>query len=198
LTSTIVAAVAAYAVGCFCAGYYVVRWRTGDDVRRSGSGAAGATNAGRRLGRAGFALTLVLDCLKGTVVVWAAARVFDDAAVAAAVVGVVAGHIWPAQLGFRGGKGIATSIGALAIYDARMLAAVAALFVVGWCVSRAVLISGLLAFILAPLAVVPLGVPSHRIATLAIVAAMVCGAHRTNIRGALGAARRSTERQPSA
>lgn len=198
MTSAIVAAMAAYAVGCFCAGYYVVRWRTGDDVRRSGSGTAGATNVGRRLGRAGFALTFVLDCLKGFVVVWAAERVFDDAAVAAAVVGVVAGHIWPAQLRFRGGKGIATSLGALAIYDPRILAAVAALFVVGLCVSRALLISGLLAFMLAPLAVVPLGVPSHRIATLAIVAALIVVAHRNNIRGALGAARRSTARQSSA
>jgi glycerol-3-phosphate acyltransferase PlsY len=198
LTSAIVAAAAAYVVGCFCAGYYVVRWRTGDDVRRSGSGTAGATNAGRQLGRAGFALTFVLDCLKGLVVVWAAARVSDDAAIAAAVVGVVAGHIWPAQLGFRGGKGIATSIGALAIYDPRILAAVAALFLVGWCVSRAFLISGVLAFILAPLAVVPLGVPWYRIATLAIVAAIVVVAHRDNIRGALGGGRRSTERQPSA
>jgi glycerol-3-phosphate acyltransferase PlsY len=198
LTDAIVAAVAAYAVGCFCAGYYVVRWRTGDDVRQSGSGTAGATNVGRRLGRAGFVLTFVLDSLKGFVVVWAAGRVFGDAAAAAAVVGVVAGHIWPAQLRFRGGKGIATSLGALAIYDPRILAGLAALFVVGLCLSRAFLVSGLVAFLFAPLAVIPLGVPQDRIATLAIVAVIIVVAHRNNIRGALGDARRAAARRWSA
>ena len=43
----------AYGLGCLCAGYHVVRWRTGTDVRRSGSSGAGARNAGPVLGRWG-------------------------------------------------------------------------------------------------------------------------------------------------
>src|SRR4051812_18652582 len=132
----VVAAAGGYAAGCFCAGYYLVRWWTGEDVRRSGSGTAGATNAGRRLGRLGFALTFALDALKGIAVVWVAAHWFDAAATAAAVVAVVVGHVWPVQLRFRGGKGIATSLGAFAIYDPRIFGVVAALFLVSSCVRR--------------------------------------------------------------
>ena len=104
----------AYGLGCLCAGYYIVRWRTGTDVRRIGSSSAGARNAGRVLGRWGFALVLTLDALKGVAAVWAACAI----GLGGAAVAVVAGHVLPVQLGFRGGKGIAPSIGALLVYDA--------------------------------------------------------------------------------
>jgi glycerol-3-phosphate acyltransferase PlsY len=56
---------ACYGLGCFTAGYYWVRWRTGLDIRRQGSGNVGARNVGRFLGSAGFAITFVLDLAKG-------------------------------------------------------------------------------------------------------------------------------------
>ncbi len=87
----------AYGLGCLCAGYYVVRWRTGADIRRIGSSSAGARNAGRVLGRWGFALVLALDALKGVAAVWAACAI----GLGGAAVAVVAGHVVPVQLGFR-------------------------------------------------------------------------------------------------
>jgi acyl phosphate:glycerol-3-phosphate acyltransferase len=106
--------VAGYGIGCFSAAYYVVRAQRGADIRTLHSGNAGATNAGLVLGAKGFALVFILDCLKGVAAVWLARLVEAPLEVRAVVAfAVVAGHIWPAQLRFRGGKGIATAIGAV-------------------------------------------------------------------------------------
>ena len=61
----IVLVFAAYALGCFTTGYYLVRLRTGKDVRASGSGSAGATNTARELGGWAFFLTFLIDMIKG-------------------------------------------------------------------------------------------------------------------------------------
>ena len=61
-----------YALGCFTSGYYLVRWRTGEDIRWLGSGSVGATNVGRVLGRPGFFLTVLCDFFKGLFAVWLA------------------------------------------------------------------------------------------------------------------------------
>lgn len=106
-----------YAMGCFCAGYYLTRLRTGQDIRLMGSGAAGAKNVGRVLGAWGFSLTFILDFAKGAAAVWLAHRVGrDPSVVMMCVIAVVAGHIWPLQLKFRGGKGIATGLGATVMF----------------------------------------------------------------------------------
>ena len=103
----------AYLLGGVSPGYWLVRWRTGGDVRDLGSGGTGATNAGRVLGRAGFAVVLVFDAMKGALVV-AMARSFGIATpwFELAAFAVVAGHVWPLQLRFRGGKGVAPLLGA--------------------------------------------------------------------------------------
>jgi acyl phosphate:glycerol-3-phosphate acyltransferase len=104
--------VMAYALGCLNTGYYLVRARTGEDLRARGSGTAGATNTGRLLGRTGFLVAMVGDLLKGVVAVALARWAAGDPGAAIAAVGVVAGHVYPVQLGFRGGKGLATAFGA--------------------------------------------------------------------------------------
>ena len=61
-----------YVLGCFSTGYYLVRQRTGQDIRELGSGSTGARNAGRVLGRNGFLLTMAGDLAKGGLAVWLA------------------------------------------------------------------------------------------------------------------------------
>lgn len=103
----------AYALGCVNTGYYLVRVRTGRDLRRQGSGTAGALNTGRVLGRGAFATAMAGDVLKGVAAVALAGQLAPGSSMPAlAAVAVVAGHIYPAQLGFRGGKGLATTFGA--------------------------------------------------------------------------------------
>ena len=105
--------VAGYLLGGFSAGFWLVRWRTGGDVRSQGSGSTGATNVGRVLGSGGFAAALLLDAAKGALVA-GCARWLDVSAAWAFGVGlaVIVGHVWPIQLGFRGGKGVAPMLGA--------------------------------------------------------------------------------------
>lgn len=178
----------AYALGCLCAGYYLVRWRTGRDVRLTGSTSAGARNAGRLLGPGAFVLVLALDLLKGIAAV-AVARALGlgDLALGIAVVAVVIGHVLPVQLGFRGGKGIAPSIGALLAYDAWVLLVSAIAFGLAYGASgRRFVPSGLAACVLAPMAGLALRRPSVEVAVLAALAVVVLAAHRGNIRDALG------------
>jgi acyl phosphate:glycerol-3-phosphate acyltransferase len=61
-----------YLLGCCTAGYYWMRLRTGQDIRRLGSGNVGARNVGRSLGTSGFAVTFFFDFLKGALAVWLA------------------------------------------------------------------------------------------------------------------------------
>ncbi len=103
----------AYVVGCFNAGYYLVKWqRKGADIRKLGSGTAGATNAGRVLGRQGFLIVLLIDGVKAILAVLLARGLEQSPLVLSLVAfAVVVGHVFPAQLKFRGGKGIAPALG---------------------------------------------------------------------------------------
>jgi glycerol-3-phosphate acyltransferase PlsY len=92
--------------------YYIVRLRSGADIRASGSGNAGARNVMRSGDRTAAILTFVWDLAKGALAVALAAAIDrSDWSAGVAFLFIVLGHIWPAQLGFRGGKGVATAIG---------------------------------------------------------------------------------------
>jgi glycerol-3-phosphate acyltransferase PlsY len=104
--------IGAYLLGGVSPGYWLVRLCAGIDVRTTGSGVTGATNVGRVLGRKGYVTVLAFDLLKGALV-GAAAYAFRTPMVwtFAAAFLVVAGHVWPVWLGFRGGKGVGPFIG---------------------------------------------------------------------------------------
>lgn len=105
----------AYLLGAIPFSLLVARGRAGVDIRRVGSGNIGATNVLRAAGWGAAAAVLALDIGKGWAAVAAArAAGLGDAAVAAAGGAAVLGHAFPVFLGFRGGKGVATSLGVLA------------------------------------------------------------------------------------
>jgi acyl phosphate:glycerol-3-phosphate acyltransferase len=104
----------AYLLGSLSFGLLMARIYGGADLRRSGSGNIGATNVARTLGKTAGILALLGDGAKGLVAVllaqaWGQAPILP--AVAACV--VVLGHMFPLYHGFRGGKGVATALGAL-------------------------------------------------------------------------------------
>ncbi len=104
---------AAYLLGGIPFGLLLTRLAGAGDLRSIGSGNIGATNV-LRTGRKGLAaLTLLLDMAKGAAAVIIAGHWFGPSMAAFAALGVVAGHIAPVWLGFRGGKGVATAFGAL-------------------------------------------------------------------------------------
>lgn len=101
-----------YLIGGISPGWFLVRRAVGGDVRDQGSGGTGATNVGRVLGVKGFVLVLVLDAAKGAAAVLAARALLPgspwrDLAGPA----VIAGHIYPLWLRFKGGKGAGPLLG---------------------------------------------------------------------------------------
>jgi glycerol-3-phosphate acyltransferase PlsY len=145
-------AAVAYFIGCFATGYYLVRARTGKDIRETGSGSAGARNVGRILGKPGFFITVLGDFAKGFLAVLLAHKLAGDDlfCAALAVIGVVAGHLWPVQLKFHGGKGVTTSMAALLAFDYRVALTTAALFAVIFIFARKTLLPAMFAFICLP------------------------------------------------
>ena len=174
--------IGAYFLGCFTTGYYLVRWRTGEDLRQIGSGTVGARNVGRLLGRPGFSLALLGDFGKGTLAVWLTLHFTADSRLAVmAMLAVVAGHIWPVQLRFRGGKGMATSLGALLIYDPRLALPFLLLFCGGWIVLRKTMLPGLFALACLPIVHFYLQRSMFNLGGVSLLAGMVLLAHRKNI-----------------
>jgi glycerol-3-phosphate acyltransferase PlsY len=101
-----------YLLGSIPFGLLLTRAAGLGDIRKMGSGNIGATNV-LRTGRKGLAAaTLLLDALKGIAAVLIAAEVGRLAAVGAAA-GAVLGHMFPVWLGFKGGKGMATTLGVM-------------------------------------------------------------------------------------
>ena len=173
---------AAYALGCFTTGYYFVRFRLGQDIHDSGSGSVGARNVGRLLGWRGFLLTLLGDFGKGALAVWAARHfTIDDRLVLLAMLAVVAGHVWPVQFVFRGGKGMATALGGLLVYDYQAAFAVALLFAVTFAALRKTVLPGLFALACLPLMAGYLGRAPSELAGTAALAGLVLIAHRKNL-----------------
>ena len=108
------AVLGAYLLGSVSFSYLIVKAKEGMDVRTVGSGNAGATNVLRASGKGPAVAVLLLDVTKGVLAV-VVTRLLQATppVVGAAAVAVVLGHVFPVFLGFRGGKGVATSAGAL-------------------------------------------------------------------------------------
>src|SRR5258708_13928408 len=106
---------AAYLVGSIPFALIVSR-RMGTDLRQVGSGNLGAANVMRSSGVQAGVLVAALDMAKGAASVWLAARVSDGADLpAAAGLPAILGHLYPIWLRFRGGKGVATGCGVVAV-----------------------------------------------------------------------------------
>ncbi|MBQ9882372.1 MAG: glycerol-3-phosphate 1-O-acyltransferase PlsY [Synergistes sp.] len=108
-----------YLAGSCPAGFLVSKFIAKKDIRTFGSGNIGATNVGRLLGKKWAVATALFDMFKGGVAVFAAAAFTDAPDWALALTGVCAvlGHNFPLWLGFKGGKGVATTFGVIGFYD---------------------------------------------------------------------------------
>jgi len=171
-----------YAIGCFSTGYYLTRLFTGKDIRKSGSGSTGARNAGRALGRIGFAVTFSGDVAKGLIAIWVASMLTPHSwATMASLLAVVTGHIWPIQLGFRGGKGIAVTLGGILVFDYWIAVACCLVFCLCFVCLRKYMLSGLTAVAIMPIAAVLTRHSAADIIGILVIAFMILFAHRGNI-----------------
>ena len=105
----------AYLIGSIPFSLIIARFFKGIDIRNHGSGNIGATNVLRTVGKKEAALALIADILKGVLPVLFTVFALEEVWIAATAVFVVLGHVFPIFAGFKGGKGVATSLGALIV-----------------------------------------------------------------------------------
>jgi glycerol-3-phosphate acyltransferase PlsY len=180
----LLALLAAYFIGGIPFGYFLVRWTTGRDVRSLGSGNIGATNVLRSTSRGLGFLTLALDIAKGWFAVWLAARLTGDSTfwMSAAALAVMAGHSYPVFLKFKGGKAVASFIGAFLYITPLPLLAVLAVFVIVVAYSKFISLGSIIAAGTFPFAVWLIEHPPLEVTLAALIAGVfIVYRHKANI-----------------
>lgn len=190
----IVMTVIAYAIGSISFSVVFSKKIAGFDVREKGSGNAGSTNVLRTVGKKAAILTLLCDVLKGIVAVLIAVllanivKELDGALlVQLAAVAVIIGHTFPIFFGFKGGKGVATSLGVLLLinWQIGLICLVFALVIMA--LTRMVSAGSVLAAILFPVLTLFIGdahyiVHGNYFVFSVIMALIVAFNHRSNIK----------------
>ena len=190
----IVMAVIAYLIGSINFSVIISKRVAGFDVREKGSGNAGTTNMLRSVGKGAAAVTLLCDVLKGIVAIVIAialGNIFQsiDKALLVQIAGiaVVLGHTFPIFFGFKGGKGVATSLGILLMinWQIGLICLVFALLIM--ILTRMVSAGSVLAAILFPVLTLFIGkeyfiVPGNYLIFSIIMALIVMFNHRSNIK----------------
>jgi glycerol-3-phosphate acyltransferase PlsY len=176
--------VAAYLIGGIPFGYLLVKLKTGRDVRSVGSGNIGATNVLRTTGRSAAVITLLLDIGKGALAVWIADRFTQGSPVwtSAAALTVMAGHAYPVFLKFRGGKAVASFIGAFLYLTPLPLLATLVLFVIVVAATRFISLGSILGAGCFPLAVYLIDHPPLPVLAAALIAGVfIVIRHKSNV-----------------
>ena len=178
----VIAVLAAYIIGSIPFALIMARrWGT-TDLRLIGSGNLGAANVWRVTGATAGVLVALLDILKGAAGVVVAQRLDSDAA-APAVAGVAAvvGHIYPVWLGFRGGKGVATSCGVFAVLTPLAVLPALGVFALSVWITKYISAGSVMASLALPPLAYVIGSPGSVVAASAVVAALVLFRHRSNL-----------------
>jgi glycerol-3-phosphate acyltransferase PlsY len=174
--------VASYLLGSVPTGYILYRIKEKKDIRGLGSTNIGATNVLRVSGWK-LALPVALsDILKGALPVYLALRLFPEAWVAyAAGFLAVLGHCFPVYIRFRGGKGVATSVGAFAVLAPLPLVCAVAIWVSVVALTRFVSLGSLAAFFSLPFFAFAFGEPAGAILLGGALFVLILQRHHANI-----------------
>ena len=182
-------ALGAYLLGSIPSGYLLgLLYRV--DVREEGSGNIGATNVARTVGRSAGLATLAIDLAKGATPVVMVGLLdplsgedptHELRARAVAALAAVGGHVFPITLGFRGGKGVATTFGALLALAPAVAGCAAVLFAASVATTRFVSAASIVAAAGAPLASLMLDMPPIVTATSTALALLILVRHRDNV-----------------
>lgn len=178
--SGLIGIIAGYLLGSIPFGLVLCRMFGYGDIRQIGSGNIGATNVLRTGNKWLAALTLILDSSKGLIAVLIAASFFDKHAMFGAALGVVLGHNFPVWLKFKGGKGVATTLGTLIALSWPVGLACCLAWLATAAATRISSLSALVALALAPIFVVTIGNP-HQVYLVGILSLIGWIRHRANI-----------------
>ena len=188
----------AYLIGSVNCSILISKKKAGFDIREKGSGNAGTTNMLRIMGKGAALITLILDILKGVVAIWIAIfysfvsyKIFNinlNSAFLVQISGifVILGHTFPVYFGFKGGKGVATTLGILLVtnWHIGLICLVFALVLIA--ITKMVSVGALSAAILFPVLTIfsdqiSFIKPGNYIIYSIVIAVIVCFNHRTNI-----------------
>lgn len=173
---------AAYLLGSIPTAYLLVKLKKGIDIRSFGSGNVGTTNSLRAAGPSTGVLVLLIDMAKGAVPAYAAGLIGGPLMAAAAGAAAFIGHLCPLWLGFRGGKGVAVTIGVAVVITPWL----ALLTIGGWLL--ALLIGGYVSMasccgaVLLPLLSLVTNQPYPYTLLYFVLGALVIIRHRSNYR----------------
>jgi acyl phosphate:glycerol-3-phosphate acyltransferase len=182
----LITAAVSYLLGSIPFGYLLVRIFKGEDVRASGSGNIGATNVARTSPVLGVA-TLLLDAAKGLAAVLVARVLFtgphQQLIMTTAAFFAVLGHLFPVWLKFRGGKGVATSLGAFILLTPQAILCMVVLFLLVAVAFRYVSLGSVAVAAAFPLLAWAFHeyADSRQLILIALVSALVIWRHRQNI-----------------
>lgn len=173
-----------YLIGCFPSAYFLGKMYKNIDIRNHGSGNSGSTNALRVMGTKFGILTLALDVIKGIVAVLIGRLILGDQGALISGVLVVLGHNFPIFLKFKGGKGVATSIGVLMILTWQTALTVVIIGVITIIITRYVSLGSILGGISAPITAVLVMQTMDKplFITVVILASLLIIRHKDNIK----------------
>ncbi len=194
----IVVTIAAYLIGSINLSIILCKLMGKGDIREQGSGNAGTTNTLRTLGKLPAVVVLIFDVLKAVIAIFvgkwlislgqnpATTFPYNDFAIALSSIGVILGHNFPIYYGFKGGKGIATSLGVLLTVEWQLGLVCLVFALVLIIVTRTVSIGSIAAAILYPVLVLILGTKFENkwvyLGFAIIIALMAIIRHRSNIK----------------
>lgn len=175
---------ASYLLGGIPSGYLIARALKGIDIRQHGSGNPGAANVYRTVGKWAGWCTFALDASKGFIPVLIARHYYPQQYLTIILCGALAitGHMWTVFLGFRGGKGVATSAGVFgAVLPLPTLAAFM-VFILAVALSGHISVGSMCAGIVLPVLSFALGYPAPLSAMAAVVSALILYKHIPNLK----------------
>lgn len=203
VSSALLLALGAFLLGSLPTGYLVARAK-GIDIRKHGSGNIGATNVFRTLGKTAGSFVFLVDALKGFAAVWLGTRCGGGSEWAGIVAAIasIAGHNYTPWLGFKGGKGIATSAGALVALMPTAVLTIAIVWFAVFLATRYVSLASICAAAALPVAVGVLwsagyGGSAPLFGFSVLIAALAIWRHRSNIKRLLGGTEHRFQRNSS-
>jgi glycerol-3-phosphate acyltransferase PlsY len=190
LLAVILAFTSAYIIGSFPTSFVMARVLKGVDIRKAGSGNVGATNVYRVVGKIPGLLTLIVDIAKGVLAVTLIAGYFYrytvnlDFGIYRTSLGlaVISGHIWSVFLGFSGGKGVATTIGVMAVIAPGVLALSLGIWLIAYMFSKYVSLASIAMGLAFPIFASILSQPIYLVIFSVILCAITSYKHKGNIK----------------
>lgn len=182
LITTIVAALAGYLFGSLNSSLIVGKFY-GVDVRQYGSGNAGTTNTLRTLGKKAALFVLSGDIIKGILAYTAGYYIYGGHF--GGMLGgtaAVLGHVWPVFFGFKGGKGVLTSLAVLMLIDWPIALSLLGVFIIILLITRYVSLGSIIAAFLFPAAAIAVGRSTETIIFSTIIAVLIILKHHSNIK----------------